>query len=88
MRKVILVLVVPTLFAICCFQAGCKSEKKNTLEGAWERVEARFTVAGKTDSPTRKAIKIFTANHWAIFEQEPNRPKISSEPTDPELLAV
>ncbi len=66
--------------------SGCSAEKKNTLEGTWERVEARFTTAGKTESPTRKAIKIFTKNHWVILEQEPNRPTISAEATDSERL--
>jgi hypothetical protein len=86
MRKAMLLLAVPTLLAICSFQAGCKSEKKNTLEGVWERVEARLTTAGKTESPTRKAIKIFTKNYWVILEQEPNRPTISINATDSEIL--
>jgi hypothetical protein len=87
MRRGILIGVALVMsLAICSFLAGCKSEKKNTLEGVWERVEVRFTTAGKTESPTRKAIKIFTKNHWIILEQEPNRPKISAEATDSELL--
>jgi hypothetical protein len=56
------------------------------LEGVWERVEARFTAAGKTESPTRKAIKIFTKDHSVILEQEPNRPTISAKATDSERL--
>ena len=80
MRKVIL------LLAVCSFLVGCNPKKDNTLEGVWERVEAKFTTAGVTESPTRKAMKIYTKNHWVIFEQEPNRPTISAEATHSELL--
>jgi hypothetical protein len=73
------------LLAVCFLLIGCKTEKKNSLEGVWERVEARFTTAGKTESPTRKAIKMFTKNHWVILEQEPNLPKVSAEATDSDL---
>ena len=85
-REALVGIMSVMLFAICSFLVGCKSEKKNTLEGVWERVEARFTTAGKTESPTRKAIKIFTKNYWVILEQEPNRPTVSAEATDSELL--
>jgi hypothetical protein len=85
-REALVGIMSVVLLAICSFLVGCKSEKKNTLEGVWERVEARFTTAGKTESPTRKAIKIFTTNHWVIIEQEPNRQKFSGQGTDSELL--
>ncbi len=76
------------LLAICLFLAGCKSGNKNSLEGTWERVEARFTTDGKLAPTTRKAIKIFTKSHWVIIEQEPNRQKFSGQGTDSELLSA
>jgi len=87
MRRGILIgILLCMLLAVGYFLAGCKSENKNTLEGVWERVEGKFTIAGETISPTQKAIKIFTKDHWAIIEQEPNAQKFSSNPTDAELI--
>ena len=80
MRKVLL------LLAICLFLVGCKSEKKNTLEGVWELVEARYTTAGKTESTNEKVIKMYTKKHWVIIGQAPNRQKFTGEGTDSELL--
>lgn len=74
------------LLAVGSFLAGCKSENENTLEGVWERVEARFTTAGITESDNQKVIKMYTKNHWVIIGQEPNRQNFTGEGTDAELL--
>jgi len=74
------------LLAVCSFLVGCNSEKKNSLEGVWELVEARYTTAGITESTNEKFIKIFTKNHWVGFAQAPNRQNFTGEGTDSELL--
>ena len=67
------------LLAVCFLLIGCKIEKKNSLEGVWELVEARYTTAGKTESKNEKVIKMYTKNHWVIMAQAPNRQKFNGE---------
>ena len=73
MRRCLFVGIKSVVFlSICFFLVGCNSEKRNSLEGAWERVEAKFTTAGETETPSGTAIKMFTKNYWVIVEQGSN----------------
>ena len=74
------------LLAVCFLLIGCKVEKKNSLEGVWELVEARYTTAGEIESSNERVIKMYTKNHWVVMGQAPNRQKFNGEGTDAELL--
>ncbi len=71
--------------------ASCAAEKKNELEGVWEKVSGKSVSPDTTIETTqvdRKAIKVITKSYFVTISHNLNRPKFSEGGTDAELLTA
>ena len=84
-------LTVLSLVLVLILIMSCTTEKKNKVEGVWEKVSAKITLPDTTMEFTQddfKQIKVITKSHFVWIGQQPNRAKFVEGGTDSELLAA
>ena len=75
------------ILALCVSLLGCTVQRKNTLEGTWELVSAKYTIGDKTETHQGwREIKIITKTHVAFLSQKSERQKFAAAGTDAERL--